>query len=209
MTMTHSVSSDASASDELTIPNLTFIDFLLDETGSMGSCANATMIGYDDFVTAQRNEGGECFLTLAKFDASSIRTPYENLPIEMVPPLSFYPGSSTNLYDCIGDRLTAVLNQDRFGKSLFVIMTDGGDNASRRYTIETARTLIEQAQDNGVVVVFLGPNDSALDVGTRLGIPTGNIKSFHTDKMRETMSDLTNATTAFRAGSTDAKSFFA
>ncbi|PZR74877.1 MAG: hypothetical protein DI537_45525, partial [Stutzerimonas stutzeri] len=77
------------------------------------------------------------------------------------------------------------------------------------YTIETARTLIEQAQDNGVVVVFLGPNDSALDVGTRLGIPTGNIKSFHTDKMRETMSDLTNATTAFRAGSTDAKSFFA
>ncbi len=83
---THPVSDGASASDELTIPNLTFIDFLLDETGSMGSCANATMIGYDDFVAAQRSEGGECYLTLAKFDSSSIRTPYENLPISMVPP---------------------------------------------------------------------------------------------------------------------------
>ena len=206
---THPVSDGASASDELTIPNLTFIDFLLDETGSMGSCANATMIGYDDFVAAQRSEGGECYLTLAKFDSSSIRTPYENLPISMVPPLSFHPGASTNLYDCIGDRLSAVLSQHRYGKSLFVIMTDGGDNASRTYNVESARTLIQQAQDNGVVVVFLGPNDSALDVGTRLGIPTGNIKSFHTHKMRETMTDLTNATTAFRAGTSDAKSFFA
>jgi hypothetical protein len=175
----------------------------------MGSCADATMIGFDDYVTAQKAQGGECFLTLAKFDSSSIRTPYENLPISMVPPLSFHPGASTNLYDCIGDRLSAVLSQDRYGKSLFVIMTDGGDNASRRYTIETAATLIQQAQDNGVVVVFLGPNDSALSVGTSLGIPTGNIKSFHTTKMRETMRDLNASTTAFRAGTSDSKSFFA
>jgi hypothetical protein len=209
MTAPLEVSVDAHASDELTIPNLTFIDFLLDETGSMGGCSDATMIGFDDFVAAQRTEGGECFLTLAKFDSTSIRTPYENLPITMVPPLSFHPGASTNLYDCIGDRLSAVLEQARYGKSLFVIMTDGGDNASRRYTIESAATLIQQAQDNGVVVVFLGPNDSALTVGTKLGIPTGNIKSFHTTKMRETMNDLTNATTAFRAGTSDAKSFFA
>jgi hypothetical protein len=195
--------------DELTIPNLTFIDFLLDETGSMQSCANATMIGFDDYVAAQKSEGGECFLTLTKFDSTSIRTPYENLPISMVPPLSFHPGSTTNLYDCIGDRLAATLSQDRYGKSLFVIMTDGDDNASLRFTIESARTLIQQAQDNGIVVVFMGPDDTALNVGSKLGIPTGNIKSFHTDKMRETMSDLKAATKAYRAGNTDAKKFFA
>lgn len=208
MNTPHPVSSDAPASDELTIPNLTFIDFLLDETGSMQTCADATMIGFDDFVATQRTGGGECFLTLAKFDSTAIRTPYENLPISMVPPLSFHPGSTTNLYDCIGDRLVRVLEQDRYGKSLFVIMTDGGDNASRRHSVESAAILIQQAQDNGVVVVFMGPNDSALTVGTRLGIPTGNIKSFETDRMRETMNDLTQATTAFRAGTTSAESFF-
>ncbi len=187
----------------------TFIDFLLDETGSMSSCANATMIGYDDFVAAQRSEEGECFLTLAKFDSRGIRVPYVDLPIGMVPPLSFHPGATTNLYDCIGERLASVLNTPRQGSSLFVIMTDGGDNASHTYDINSARLLVEKAQEAGVVIVFLGPDDSALTVGERLGIPKGNIKSFHTDRMRETMNDLTVATTAFRAGTSDSKSFFA
>lgn len=187
----------------------TFINFLLDETGSMTSCARATEIGFDDFVATQKNEDGECFLTLAKFDSRGIRVPYIDLPIGMVPPLSFHPGATTNLYDCIGERLAVVLEAPPEGKSLFVIMTDGGDNASHTYDINSARALVEKAQEAGVVVVFLGPDDSALTVGERLGIPKGNIKSFHTDKMRETMSDLTVATTAFRAGTSDSKSFFA
>ncbi len=187
----------------------TFIDFLLDETGSMSSCSNATRVGFDDFVKEQQTQPGACFLTLSKFDSDSIRTPYENLPIAMVPPLSFHPGQMTNLYDCIGMRLKAVLDQARPGRSLFVIMTDGGDNQSRTYTIETARDLVVRAQDSGIVVVFLGPNDSALTVGTKLGIPTGNIKSFHTDKMAETMGNLTSATKAFRAGTADNSNLFA
>lgn len=186
----------------------TFIEFLLDETGSMDSCKNATMVGFDDYVASQRHGG--CFLTLVKFDSDGIRTPYENLPIDMVPPLSFHPGKMTNLYDCIGGRLEAVLKQERDGLSLFVIMTDGDDNASRRFTITAARSLIETAQDSGVTIVFLGPDESALKVGTQLGIPKGNIKSFHTTKMRETMGDLNTATSAFRASGADtSKSFFA
>lgn len=187
----------------------TFIDFLLDETASMQSCANATRHGFDEFVTKQREEEGECFLTLTKFDSQGVKTPYEYLPLEMVPPLSFFPGASTNLYDCIGDRLTAILDTTQTGKSLFVIMTDGGDNMSHRYTIDTARDLVVRAQSMGIVVVFLGPSESALSVGTRLGIPEGNIKSFRTEDMHETMSNLTESTTAFRAGTTSARGFFA
>lgn len=188
--------------------NITFIDFLLDETGSMSSCRQATIDGYSDYIESLKQDSQACYLTLCKFDSNGLRTPYVNLAVEMIPRLSFYPGSMTNLYDCIGERLSEVLDQERSGKSLFVIMTDGGDNSSTRYNINTARDLILHAQDRGVVVVFLGPNDSALDVGAKLGIPTGNIKSFHTDKMRETMDDLTVATTAFRAGTSSAANFF-
>ena len=70
---------------------LTFIDFLLDETGSMGSCSRETCAGFDNFVDSQRDAEGRCFLTLAKFDSGSVKVPYENLDIAMVPKLSYIP----------------------------------------------------------------------------------------------------------------------
>jgi hypothetical protein len=189
--------------------DVTFIEFVLDETGSMQSCYDATLIGYDDFVAEQRKQIGACYLTLSKFDSMGIRTPYENLPIEMVTPLTFEPGQMTNLYDTIEVRLAAALGAFTTGKALFVIMTDGADNQSRPDAIDRARDLIIRAQDSGMAVLFLGPTDSALNVGKRLGVHDGNIKSFHTTKMRETMRDVSTATKAFRAGTADNTNLFA
>jgi hypothetical protein len=185
-----------------------FIEFLLDETGSMGSCLPATKAGFNNFVESQRGTSGQCYLTLAKFDSSGVKVPYENLDINMVPSLSFFPGSMTNLYDCIGSRLTSILDSPREGRILFVIMTDGGDNASSSYNCSSTRTLIERAQNEGVVVVYLGPSNDALRVGRDLGIPEGNIKPFDTSNMEETMNTVSAATTAFRAGSTSDANFF-
>jgi len=184
-----------------------FIEFLLDETGSMGSCLPATKAGFNNFVESQRG-AGQCYLTLAKFDSSGVKVPYENLDINMVPSLSFFPGSMTNLYDCIGTRLSAILSSPREGRTLFVIMTDGGDNASRTHTCSSARSLIEQAQNEGIVVVYLGPSSDALRVGSDLGIPEGNIKPFDTSNMEEVMTTVSAATTAFRAGATSDANFF-
>lgn len=205
--MTEQSSADAFASAQTPI---TFIDFLLDETGSMGSCAGATRAGFNGFVKEQREAGLPCYLTLAKFDSSSVRVPYENLDIGMVPPLDFYPNASTNLYDCIGERLTRVMEQERQGKSLFIILTDGGDNASRSYNIDTARGVIEQAQASGVVVVYMGPSSNAYAIGEKLGVPQGNIFPFETAHMEETMQTLAASTRAFTAGSTiSSDNFFA
>lgn len=188
-------------------PDITFIDFLLDETGSMSSCAAATKSGFDQFVTSQQS-GNQCFLTLAKFDSTGVRVPYENLDINMVPKLSFFPGSMTNLFDCIGTRLQSVLDQQREGKSLFVILTDGGDNASVKYTRDSVRSLIEKAMSNNVSVVYMGPSSNAHQVGELMGIPHGNIFPFETSEMAQTMDTLTVATRAFRAGETTTGSFF-
>lgn len=188
-------------------PPITFIDFLLDETGSMRSCASATRSGFDAFVEAQRSEPGDCFLTLSTFDSTGIRTPYENLRIGAVLPLSFFPGEMTNLFDCMGERLAAVVAQEREGRSLFVVMTDGGDNASTSWDMEGVRKLVLHAQKQGVVVLFLGPAGHAMEVGSGLGIPPERVRPFSTEQMRETMEEVSAVVTAFRSG-TDADAGF-
>lgn len=188
-------------------PPITFIDFLLDETGSMRRCASATRAGFDAFVAAQAAEPGECFLTLSTFDSNGVRTPYQNLRIGAVLPLSFSPGDRTNLFDCMGERLVAVMDQEREGTSLFVVMTDGDDNASRSWTIESVCDLVARAQERGVVVLFLGPPGLAMEVGAGLGIPPERVRQFDTQRMRETMDEVSAVVTAFRSG-TDAGTGF-
>ena len=182
-------------------PPITFIDFLLDETGSMRLCAAETRAGFDAFVAAQAAVVGECFLTLSTFDSTGVRTPYENLRIDAVLPLSFFPGEMTNLFDCMGERLAAVMDQRREGTSLFVVMTDGDDNASAFWTMESVRDLVVRAQDQGVVVLFLGPPGQAMEVGSGLGIPAERVRPFDTAQMRETMDEVSAVVTAFRSGS--------
>jgi hypothetical protein len=186
----------------------TFIDFLLDETGSMASCKLETITGYDNFVKSQNDTQTKCYITLSKFDSSGIRIPYENLDVNMVPSLSFYPGSMTNLYDCIHSRLSHRLeNYSNQANNLFVIMTDGEDNTSRQ-GIDDVRSLIVMAQDKGIMVVFMGPSQTALIVGQQLGIPEGNIKPFDVANMNQTMAAVTTATKAFRAGTVSSEGFF-
>lgn len=181
-------------------PPITFIDMLLDETGSMSRCASATRAGFDAFVAAQASEPGECFLTLSTFDSTGVRTPYENLRIGAVLPLSFFPGATTNLLDCMGERLSAVMHQDRQGRSVFVVVTDGDDNASVTWTERTVRELVLRAQSLGIVVLFMGPAGDAEAVAGRLGIPGHCVRPFSTERMRETMDEMSAVVTAFRSG---------
>lgn len=199
--MSKAYRADASPSD------VTFIDFLLDETGSMGSCANQTKTGFNEFVASQREAEGYCFLTLAKFDSSGIRVPYENLDVNLVPNLSFYPGAATNLYDCIGLRLKQAIEQKREGKSLFVVLTDGDDNSSREYNLEKVKSLVQEASDHNITVIYMGPKNNAYDIGTKMGIQEGNIFPFNTSEMSKSMETLTVATRAFRAGETSGTFF--
>lgn len=197
-----------SVADALPESPITFIDFLLDETGSMTSCHRETCAGFDNYIVSQRDVSGECYLTLVKFNTNVTTVPFENLSLGMVPKLSFYPQGGTNLYDCIVDRIETILAAPVQGQSLFVIMTDGEDLHSRRHNLATTRDAVMRAQDAGIVVVYLGPSHTALKVGHDLGIPEGNVKSFDTSNMAETMQTLNRSTTAFRAGTTASTAFF-
>lgn len=183
----------------------TFIDFLLDETGSMSTCYGQTKSGYDNFVKSQNDGVAPCYISLCKFDSSGLRIPYENIEVSMVPSLSFHPNAMTNLYDCIVNRLTARLENLPDGNSLFVIITDGDDNASRS-SIRDVRDVIEKANSLGVMMVYLGPENSK-KIGIEMGILEENIQTFDTTDMEKTMATVSNSTRAYRSGT--AGGFFA
>ena len=184
----------------------TIIEFLLDETGSMLDCKTATVAGYNDFLDEQRKQSGTCLLTLTKFDTGGQKTPYVDLNIGMIPHMQedwFIPGGGTNLRDTIGSRMAAL--KERLAtwtikpNVLFVVMTDGGDNASRTYSEDATRAALKHHMEEGWTFVYLGADQDALAVAERLGFPAGNTKSFASAKMRETMQTLAKATTAYRA----------
>lgn len=183
----------------------TIIEFLLDETGSMGSCQHAVVSGFNDFVSEQRAAGGKCLLTLTKFDTSGIKTPYVDLSVQMVPtmtPAMFTPGSSTNLYDTIGERMSALTERLKTWSIkpnvLFVVMTDGGDNASALPEAAVRSNLLHMTEAHGWSFVYLGAHEQALAVANRLGFAPGNSKQFKASEMRETMQNLATATKAYR-----------
>jgi hypothetical protein len=184
----------------------TIIEFLLDETGSMGSCKNSTVAGFNDFLTEQQAQSGSCLLSLTKFDTGGQKTPYVDIDVRMVPGMIddwFIPGGGTNLRDTIGARLASLKQRLETWSVkpnvLFVVMTDGDDNASREFSEPVIKAALKSYMQEGWTFVYLGADQDALEVANRLGFPDGNIKSFASSKMRETMQGLAKATTAYRA----------
>lgn len=185
----------------------TAIEFLLDETGSMWSIKDATIGGFNEYVSSQRNQAGECLFTLTKFDTTGVREQYADRPIQSVAFLddtNYRPGAGTNLYDAIGIRIKAmedrIANYPANTSILFIIMTDGEDQSSREHTPESVKALIQSKQEAGWTFVFLGANQDAWSVGQSFGMSKSNTMTYAASAsgMSGAMHDLSAATTAYR-----------
>lgn len=140
--------------------------FLLDRSGSMESCRDDTIGGFNAFVNSQKALGGT--MTLILFD-HEIMTVYENVDIDKVEPLTtetFVPRGSTSLLDALGH----VLKMPLEGKQTVIVLTDGEENSSTKYTELHVKDLIEQKNDWDFV--YLGANQDTILNATRLGIRT-------------------------------------
>jgi hypothetical protein len=181
----------------------TLIEFLLDETGSMPQ--DGTISGFNVFLEEQRSQNGHCLLTLTKFDTDGLRTPYTDIEIGMVPPLArntFKPGEMTNLRDAIVQRARAL--EDRLEgfttkpNVIFVVLTDGGDNASR-FCERTVRDTLKAREADGWTFLYRGPRGSGLATAEKLGFRSENAAEFDPADIIGTMTELSRTTTAFRA----------
>lgn len=195
---------------------LTDITILLDRSGSMSVIREATIGGINTFITDQRAAPGEARLSLVQFD-DRYEVNYIGHDIKTAPlltPAAFVPRGSTALYDAFGRlieetgaRLRAMSERDRPGKVLFVVMTDGQENASRRYTAEQVRSMVRLQTDTySWEFVYLGANQDAFAVGGMLGFSHNNTITYAytaggTDAV---FRSLSNNTKGYRSGTATA-----
>lgn len=155
----------------------TEIVVVLDRSGSMASISKSTVDGFNSFLNEQQNAEGEAFITLVQFD-DRYEVDYKSIPVSEAKPLidgeTFKPRGMTALLDAIGKTVNE-LETDR--DVVFVIITDGDENASREYQRDAIMNMIKTLEtEKGWYFLFLGANQDAIAAGGGMGI-TGN-KSF-------------------------------
>lgn len=165
----------------MTKADLCEIVVLLDRSGSMYSIAPDMMGGFDYFIKDQQKEPGECHLTLTQFDTQGIDMVHEAIDIQDVPPLVLEPRGSTPLLDAlgitivkVGERFNNMADDKRPGKVVFIIITDGEENSSKEYTLDTIKKMVErQSEEFDWQFVYLGANVDAFENATSMGMHGG------------------------------------
>ncbi len=160
--------------------NLTEIVFILDRSGSMAGLEADTIGGFNAMVEKQKREEGEALLSAVLF-ANESQVVYDRVDVRRVEPMTdrqYRVGGCTALLDAIGGAVRHIANvhkyareEDRPGKTVFVITTDGMENASRRYTYAQVQQMVKQQQEKyGWEFLFLGANMDAIEAARTFGI---------------------------------------
>jgi hypothetical protein len=158
----------------------TEIVVVLDRSGSMGSISKSTVEGFNTFLNEQKNSEGQAFLTLVQFD-DRYEVDYKSVPIkdvtELVDGVTFNPRGLTGLYDAIGKTINE-LQTDR--DVVFVIITDGQENASREFNGKAVKKMIETLEaENKWKFLYLGANQDAITAGNSIGVKAANSMSWN------------------------------
>lgn len=153
-------------------PHLTEIAYILDRSGSMQSMQEPAVAAFNHFIKTQLDVPGDARLTLVLFD-DAYEVPVSAMPIQEVPQLTaatFVPRGNTALLDAIGrtiketsQRIAALPAEQRPGKVIVTIFTDGMENASQEYTAKHIADLIRLYRDEkGWEFLFLAANQDAI-----------------------------------------------
>ena len=170
---------------------LTEIVFILDRSGSMGGLELDTIGGYNSLIEKQKKEEGEAYISTVLFDDKT-EVLHDRISIQNVPPMTdkeYYVRGCTALLDAIGGAIHHIGNvhkyareEDRPEKTLFVITTDGMENASRRYSYGKVKEMItRQKEKYGWEFLFLGANIDAAKEAARFGIDADRAANYHAD----------------------------
>lgn len=157
----------------------TQIVMVLDRSGSMDTISKATVEGINSFIKEQKAAEGEAYMTLVQFD-NEYQVDYKEKPLNEVENLingkTFIPRATTALYDAIGRTINELSTADDV---IFVIVTDGAENASKEFSREQVFEKIEAKKKEGWNFLFLAANQDAMKTGGSLGIAANNSMTFN------------------------------
>ena len=172
--------------------NLTELVMILDRSGSMGGLESDTIGGYNSMLKKQREAEGEVLVSTVLFDDRT-EVLYDRVPLEKLPQMTekeYYVRGCTALLDAVGGAVRHIGNvhkyareEDRPEKTIFVITTDGLENASREYSYDRVKKMVERQKEKyGWEFLFLGANIDAIETAGRFGITADRAANYHSDR---------------------------
>lgn len=171
--------------------NLTELVFILDKSGSMAGLERDTIGGFNAMLERQKAQAGECRITTVLFD-NRYELLHDRTDIRAVRPITakeYHVGGSTALLDAVGKTIHKIATAQkntaepfRAEKVLFVIITDGEENASHEYSAAEIKGKIQRQKSRyGWEFIFLGANIDAVETAVRFGIDPGRAADYVPD----------------------------
>ena len=172
--------------------NITELVFILDRSGSMSGLESDTVGGFNTMIEKQKKQNAPCYVSTVLFNHTS-EVLYDRVKLGEVQKMTeddFFVGGSTALMDAIGGAIHHIGNIHKYirpedvpANTMFVIMTDGMENASRRYSSDRVKQMIErQKKRYGWEFLFIGANIDAVETAARYGIDADRAVNYHADK---------------------------
>lgn len=171
--------------------DLTELVFILDRSGSMSGLESDTIGGYNSMLEKQKKEPGEAVITTVLFD-DKYELLHDRINLRGIEPITdneYFVRGSTALLDAVGKTINKIgnvqkrtANDERAEHVMFVITTDGMENASREFSYEKIRKMIEhQKSKYGWEFIFLGANIDAIATAERFGISKDRATNYNAD----------------------------
>lgn len=172
--------------------NVTELVFILDRSGSMRGLEADTIGGFNAMIDKQKKQDGGCFVSTVLFDDVS-EVLHDRVPLKEIPDMTdtdYTVRGCTALIDALGDAIRHIANIHKYARpedvpehTMFVIMTDGMENASHRYSSDKVKQMIEKEKAKyGWEFLFIGANIDAVETAARYGICQDRAVNYNADK---------------------------
>lgn len=172
--------------------NTTELVFILDRSGSMAGLESDTIGGFNAMIEKQKKQDGECFVSTVLFDNDS-EVLHDRVKLSEIKPMTerdYTVRGCTALIDAIGGAIHHIGNIHKYARpedvpehTMFVITTDGMENASRRYSSEKVKAMIERQKEKyGWEFLFIGANIDAVETAAKYGIGADRAVNYNADK---------------------------
>ncbi|MBQ1501808.1 MAG: VWA domain-containing protein [Firmicutes bacterium] len=177
--------------------NLTELVFILDRSGSMGGLENDTIGGFNSMIEKQKAEPGTAYVSTILFDHETLVL-HDRVELSEVPPMTerdYTVRGATALIDAIGGAIHHIGNIHKYARpedipehTLFIITTDGQENASCCYSSAEVKRMIEKEKEKyGWEFLFMGANIDAVETGRRFGIRADRVANYKADRIGTTI----------------------
>lgn len=152
--------------------------FILDRSGSMSGLEKDTIGGFNSLIQKQRKEKGKCYVSCVLFDDVQ-EVIYDRVPLNEVKKMTqkqYYARGCTALLDAMGGAIHHIGNvhkysKEEIGKTLFIIITDGLENSSKRYSYASIKKMVERQKEKyGWEFIFIGANMDVIQEANKFGI---------------------------------------